>query len=246
MYEIDRHFAVYLSYADIALSNGATVGADGRLLPAIDGVNVETGIKSTWLGGELSTSLAFYRATQSGLPQDDPDAPPSRRSATCCYVSSGTDMTRGIDAEIHGRPAAGWLVEASYSYNTYAKNDFRSRVTPRHLFKAWSNWELPAPWERWTIGADLHAQSSIYNRGSRCLAADDLGFCNFTAVINVTQRGYAILNLRGGYRIDSHWRGVVTVGNIFDRSYIQTIGSPRGGNWYGEPRSVQLRVDADY
>ena len=49
-----------------------------------------------------------------------------------------------------------------------------------------------------------------------------------------------------GYQIDSNWRAALSVSNVFDRVYYQTIGSPIGGNWYGEPRGLLFRLDAKY
>jgi outer-membrane receptor for ferric coprogen and ferric-rhodotorulic acid len=55
-----------------------------------------------------------------------------------------------------------------------------------------------------------------------------------------------VINLRAGYQIDAHWRAALSVNNVFDRIYYQTIGIPTGNNWYGEPCGFVLRVDARY
>jgi len=60
------------------------------------------------------------------------------------------------------------------------------------------------------------------------------------------QSPFAVINLRGGYQIDAHWRAALSVNNVFDRIYYQTIGTRTGGNWYGEPRGFVLRVDGRY
>jgi outer membrane receptor for ferric coprogen and ferric-rhodotorulic acid len=60
------------------------------------------------------------------------------------------------------------------------------------------------------------------------------------------QKSYATLNLRTGYRIDSHWRMTLGLSNVFDRSYYQTLGTTTGGSWYGQPRAFQLRIDSAY
>ena len=43
-----------------------------------------------------------------------------------------------------------------------------------------------------------------------------------------------------------HTRPTLSVSNVFDRIYYQTIGLPLGGSWYGEPRGFLLRLDTQY
>jgi outer membrane receptor for ferric coprogen and ferric-rhodotorulic acid len=64
--------------------------------------------------------------------------------------------------------------------------------------------------------------------------------------IRTFQGSFAAADLRADYRIDAHWRAALSVNNVFDRVYYQTIGSPIGGNWYGEPRGFLLRIDGRY
>ena len=49
-----------------------------------------------------------------------------------------------------------------------------------------------------------------------------------------------------GYRVNKHVSAALNVNNIFDKKYYRTLGSERGSNWYGEPRSVMLTVQAQY
>jgi outer membrane receptor for ferric coprogen and ferric-rhodotorulic acid len=75
---------------------------------------------------------------------------------------------------------------------------------------------------------------------------DALGNCTAISRINDIQKGYATLNLRTAYRIDSHWRATLGLSNVFDRIYYQTLGGSYGGSWYGQPRAFQLRIDSAY
>jgi len=34
----------------------------------------------------------------------------------------------------------------------------------------------------------------------------------------------------------------LNVNNVFDKAYYSTIGTPGGGNWYGEPRNATLTL----
>jgi outer-membrane receptor for ferric coprogen and ferric-rhodotorulic acid len=245
MYEIGRHYSAYVSYADIPMSNGPLTRADGSLLPSLDGINVEAGIKSSWRGGELTGSMAVYAIEQSHLPVQDSTAPSSKLSPVCCYVPTGTMKSKGLDVGITGRAAPGWLI--GVSYNTFQLiGDQGTGLTPRHLFKLWTSADLPGSLQRWTVGGDLHAQSSLYLQENQCLQANDLGYCTAISRADDIQKSYVTVNLRAAYRIDSHWRATLGLSNVFDRSYYQTLGTTIGQSWYGQPRAFQFRIDSAY
>src|SRR5262249_55871013 len=121
------------------------------------------------------------------------------------------------------------------------------RVTPRHLFKFWTNYDLPGPWFRWSVGGSLRAQSTARNDDSGCLGINARGICiagekNFVTA----QKGYAVVSPRIGYRLGEHWQAAVSIDNLFDRRYYETVGTPDLGNWYGEPRNIMVRFDGSY
>jgi outer membrane receptor protein involved in Fe transport len=54
------------------------------------------------------------------------------------------------------------------------------------------------------------------------------------------------IRLRAACQLDKHWRATLSVNNIFDRVYFQTVALPSAGDWYGEPRNYRLRLDATF
>jgi outer-membrane receptor for ferric coprogen and ferric-rhodotorulic acid len=248
MYEIGRHYSAYVSYADIPLSNGPFERSDGSLLPAQDGVNVEAGIKSSWRGGALTGSVAVYGVEQSQLPMADLAAPAAKLSAVCCFVPTGIEKSKGVEVDVAGRAAPGWLLGVSYAYDLvhFVDGTEGTGPAPRHLFKLWTRADLPGLLRRWTISGDIHAQSKLQNQEDQCLEADALGNCTAVSRVDDIQKSYATLNLRTAYRIDSHWRATLGLSNVFDRTYSQTLGATYGGSWYGQPRAFQLRIDSAY
>jgi len=64
------------------------------------------------------------------------------------------------------------------------------------------------------------------------------GYVNY----EFAERAHAVVGLRGGFELDSHWSAALNIENLFDRRYYQTIGTPDGGSWYGEPRSFMLTL----
>jgi outer membrane receptor for ferric coprogen and ferric-rhodotorulic acid len=144
--------------------------------------------------------------------------------------------------------APGWLIGAGYTFNINHNLDGGdlSSSTPRHLLKLWSNRRLPGELQRWTIGGSVQAQSSNFADGLICAQQGQVGCLGSQQSIRDVQGSFAVINLRAGYQIDAHWRAALSVNNVFDRIYYQTIGIPTSGSWYGEPRGFVLRIDGTY
>jgi outer membrane receptor for ferric coprogen and ferric-rhodotorulic acid len=203
-------------------------------------------VKGQWGDGALNGTLALYKIDQRGLPAYDFNAAPTQ--AGCCYLPSGRSKAQGVDLELTGALTPGWLVSAGYTFNNnvslnpgYFPGSQLSQ-TPRHLLKLWSSRRLPGRLRDWSVGVTVEARSTAYASGILCDPTNcTTGYRDFRDV----QRPFAVVSPRIGYEINRHWRAALTVGNVFDRIYYQTIGSPVGGNWYGEPRSLLFRIDAD-
>ena len=250
MHNLNEHYSLYASYADVYQSNNGFRLADGAFVPPIDGVDEEAGIKGVWRNGTLNGSLVLYDIDQHGLTVADGNASPADLSQpNCCYLPSGSNRSKGLDVELDGTLATGWLIGAGYTYNInhgQFGGELSSR-TPRHLFKLWMSEQLPGRWNRWTVGGNLQAQSSNFTEGQYCPQSSQLGPCISPIVsYKEVQGSYAFVNLRAGYQVNPHWRATLSINNVFDRIYYQTIGSPATGSWYGEPRGFLLRLDARY
>ena len=135
---------------------------------------------------------------------------------------------------------------ATFNTNHNLDGGDLSSATPRHLLKLWSSKQLPGELTRWTIGGSVQAQSSNSADGLLCGIQGQVGCLGSELSIRDVQGSFAVINLRAGYQIDAHWRAALSVNNVFDRIYYQTIGIPAGGSWYGEPRAFVLRVDSRY
>jgi outer membrane receptor for ferric coprogen and ferric-rhodotorulic acid len=250
-YDLNPHYSLYASYADVYESNGNLTRVGGALVPPVDGIDRELGIKGTWRNSTLNGFLVFYDIEQRGIALPDPTATRAEAQSfpMCCSVPDGINRSKGIDVEIDGVLMPGWLIGAGYTfnYNHYVLGGDLSTETPRHLFKLWSSTQLRGALERWSIGGALRAQSQNYGDALVCPQPTAAGACFIPEqYIRRYQGAFAVVDLRAGYRIDSHWRAALSVNNVFDRVYYQTIGSPNGGNWYGEPRGFMFRLDSKY
>lgn len=252
MFTLTSHYSLYASYSDIYDTNGGHINVKGARLPPADGVDIEGGVKASWRSGALTGTLVGYTILQRGLGTFDYSSTPEEQRPYCCYTPNGRNRGKGIDLELAGTVAPGWLVSAGYSFNNNVSYTTRLDGTsmspsPWHLLKIWTSAQLPGRWYQWNLGVTLQAQSANSNYGVSCPLQNGAGYCvgPFQSV-KESQGSYAIVSPRIGYQIDASWQIALSVTNLFDRIYYQSVGGPQNGNWYGDPRSFMVRVDGRF
>ncbi len=233
IWDFARDWSWYVSYAEVYQPQADRQTWNSEPLSPVEGKTYETGIKGELADGRLNLSLAAFRIDLENNPQEDPDHPgPSNNPF---YISGGKVRSQGFELEGTGYLTPYWSLSAGYTYTSteYLKdsqNDSGTRYstfTPRHLLRLWSNYDLPWQDRRWSVGGGLQAQSdySVDYRG-----------------VSMRQGGYALVNMRLGYKIDEHWTAAVNVNNLFDRTYYQSLFNPYWNNRYGEPRSFNVSL----
>ncbi|HCL2733352.1 TPA: Fe(3+)-pyochelin receptor FptA [Pseudomonas aeruginosa EF8E] len=233
IWDFARDWSWYVSYAEVYQPQADRQTWNSEPLSPVEGKTYETGIKGELADGRLNLSLAAFRIDLENNPQEDPDhpGPPSNPF----YISGGKVRSQGFELEGTGYLTPYWSLSAGYTYTSteYLKdsqNDSGTRYstfTPRHLLRLWSNYDLPWQDRRWSVGGGLQAQSdySVDYRG-----------------VSMRQGGYALVNMRLGYKIDEHWTAAVNVNNLFDRTYYQSLSNLNWNNRYGEPRSFNVSL----
>jgi outer membrane receptor for ferric coprogen and ferric-rhodotorulic acid len=240
-YEITPNWSAYASYAQSFTPQAQllTAPVPGSPMSAITGKGFELGVKGTAFEG-LNTSLAIYRVLRSGEGIQDPAYPftPGEFGAACCYVSSGDVITQGLDLEFSGRILPGWQLFSGYTYSERESNkasvdDFTGTSlylnwTPKHLFKAWTTWNLPGSLSKWTLNAGVQAQSEFSGYG-------------FPTPLP-RQGGYAIWNASVQYRMNDSWSAALYAENLLDKTYYEAMSTVRNEGLYGVPRNFILRM----
>ena len=247
--DLSKNWSAYVSYAQIFRVQNSLYQADGSILPPVRGANYELGAKGEFYDGKLNVSFALFRVVETNRSQIDPENPqPCAGSPTGgdCYVAEGKVRGQGFETEISGEVLPGLQITAGYTYtkNRYLRDrtgtgapsanqgrDF-STITPRHLLRAWANYELAGSLDGLSIGAGINAQSRTSS--------------NYNGYDIVTQKGYALFNARLGYEFSEHASLAINANNIFDKTYYQRLGAWNSGNRYGEPRSVLLVARFNY
>ncbi|WP_105751201.1 Fe(3+)-pyochelin receptor FptA [Pseudomonas aeruginosa] len=233
IWDFARDWSWYVSYAEVYQPQADRQTWNSEPLSPVEGKTYETGIKGELADGRLNLSLAAFRIDLENNPQEDPDHPGPPNNPF--YISGGKVRSQGFELEGTGYLTPYWSLSAGYTYTSteYLKdsqNDSGTRYstfTPRHLLRLWSNYDLPWQDRRWNVGGGLQAQSdySVDYRG-----------------VSMRQGGYALVNMRLGYKIDEHWTAAVNVNNLFDRTYYQSLSNPNWNNRYGEPRSFNVSL----
>ncbi|ETV56607.1 Fe(3+)-pyochelin receptor [Pseudomonas aeruginosa BWHPSA038] len=233
IWDFARDWSWYVSYAEVYQPQADRQTWNSEPLSPVEGKTYETGIKGELADGRLNLSLAAFRIDLENNPQEDPDHPGPPNNPF--YISGGKVRSQGFELEGTGYLTPYWSLSAGYTYTSteYLKdsqNDSGTRYstfTPRHLLRLWSNYDLPWQDRRWSVGGGLQTQSdySVDYRG-----------------VSMRQGGYALVNMRLGYKIDEHWTAAVNVNNLFDRTYYQSLSNPNWNNRYGEPRSFNVSL----
>ncbi len=233
IWDFARDWSWYVSYAEVYQPQADRQTWNSEPLSPVEGKTYETGIKGELADDRLNLSLAAFRIDLENNPQEDPDHPGPPNNPF--YISGGKVRSQGFELEGTGYLTPYWSLSVGYTYTSteYLKdsqNDSGTRYstfTPRHLLRLWSNYDLPWQDRRWSVGGGLQAQSdySVDYRG-----------------VSMRQGGYALVNMRLGYKIDEHWTAAVNVNNLFDRTYYQSLSNPNWNNRYGEPRSFNVSL----
>jgi len=247
--DVGDHYSLYASYAEIYSTSGDFERQDGRRLGPLHGVNQEVGIKGAWREGSLNGLLAVYRIRQFGVPIEDPTGPLAGGGRLgCCFVPAA-HRSEGVDLELAGSLAQRWLFGGGYSYNRNhsAEGGELSSRTPRHLLKFWTGYQLPGAANRWNIGGSAHVQSRVSQRGLVCSVYTLTGICRDEILTyKMTLPSVYTVDLRAAYDVTQNWKLALTVSNLFDLNYYETVGSFSTGNWYAPPSAYLLRVSGNF
>ena len=244
VWDFADNFSWYASYAEIFKPQAAR-DKDGKILDPVVGYNLETGVKGEFFDGALNTNVALFQIIQKNRAMSDP-------LNTNYSIAEGKVRSRGVDAELQGSLTGNWKLFAGYTFNRsvylktertsaavdYSKGANAKRYIPKHLFKLYTNYEIPLGENRKiALGAGVRYQSktaSIYRENVAYYAAP--------------QKAYALWDANVGYHFDKHFSVNFAVKNITDKKYFQNTQNRVAGmnNYYGEPRNFMLTLNYTY
>lgn len=235
LWDFADNYTWYVSYADIYKPQSER-DRNNNILPAITGVNYETGVKGEFLNGSLNTSLALFRIIQSNRAFSEADSSVCIDSNSGCYSAEGKVRSQGVELEIAGKLAEGWQIQSGYTLTNskYLEATESQKAagfsprTPKHMFKLYSSYTLPGALNQWTIGAGLTAQTATATYINRAYG--------------LSQGGYTLLNANVNYRYSDNLSFNLVGNNLTDKVYYRNLINRYLGanNFYGDPRNFML------
>jgi len=150
-YELVPGAALYTSFSKSFLPQTGRMfdgSSSGGFVPPETGQQWEAGVKTSLVGGRLSTTLAVYQLSRKNVITTDPVHPNF-------YLLTGEQRSRGVELETALRLRPGWNLTAAYAL-TNAKVTEDSDIpvgtptqnVPRHSFNIWSTYEVQHGWAR--------------------------------------------------------------------------------------------------
>ena len=235
LWDFADNYTWYVSYTDIYKPQSER-DRNNTILPAITGVNYETGVKGEFLNGSLNTSLALFRIIQSNRAFSEADSSVCIDSDSGCYSAEGKVRSQGLELEIAGKLAEGWQIQSGYTLTNskYLEATESQKAagfsprTPKHMFKLYSSYTLPGALNQWTIGAGLTAQTATATYINRAYG--------------LSQGGYTLLNANVNYRYSDNLSFNLVGNNLTDKVYYRNLINRHLGanNFYGDPRNFML------
>jgi outer membrane receptor for ferric coprogen and ferric-rhodotorulic acid len=225
VYAFSDKVSGYVNYSDIFMPQGQETAAGTTLEPRI-GAQWETGLKATFLDGNLDASAAVFRTTDKNRALSDPDNPGYS-------ISAGEVRVEGWEMEMTGRPTPNLNLSVGYSYLTsrYVEDQTRSGekfslFEPRHSLKSYAKYRvLDGGLKGAFVGGGVHLSSGTDGTSNTALRS---------------QGGYALVNGQLGYEWSEKTSLALIGSNLLDRHYYARVGNLNTYNTYGEPRSFTL------
>ncbi|MEH2259496.1 TonB-dependent siderophore receptor [Nostoc sp.] len=147
VYQPSKTVSLYASYSRSFLqTTGSNPEGSNLTLSAVEptrGTQYEVGVKTDFLDGKLSATLAAYQLTKTNVLTTDPANPRF-------FFQTGELQSRGIELDVTGEILPGWNVIASYAYTdgevTKDKNIFlvgnRLEDVPEHQASLWTTYKI--------------------------------------------------------------------------------------------------------
>lgn len=257
IYDFARDWSLYFTTTEGFESQSNRYNESYEPLDPAKGRSFELGLKGEHFEGKLNTNITFYRSKRNNvavLVNTDRDFADINPGLSCCYSNDGEFLSQGIELDVSGELLPGLQINAGYTFDDnqteYGSNTGQrfTTNTPKHIFRAWTRYQLPNALSAFSIGGGVKAQSSYFRSGTvrswnPTGGTDGAGaFDGPNLPYEFTESGRALWNLFAEYRVHHNWTASLNVNNLFDKHYFRSVDTTRLGNIYGEPRNVMVTL----
>lgn len=224
-FDFTPNLSAYASYTKI-FNPQVEIDANLRVLPPIEGDNLEAGIKGEWMGGALYASVAIFRARQDNTAESLGFDPTSGQT-----LYTTVDATsEGIEFDLGGRLAPGLNATAGLTFlRIEDEAGARARTyVPRRTGRLNVTYNPPA-FDALTVGASMQYQSAI----DRLIAGFDY-----------QQDSYALVDLMARYAITPQVSVTGNVRNVTNAKYVTSLYWEQA--FYGAPRTASVTLGVKF
>lgn len=230
VYQPIQPISLYASFSRSFQPNTA-IAANGSFLEPEQGTQYEVGVKAELLGGRLSSTLAFYRLTESNVGVLDPINPDF-------FVPIGEQRSQGIELDVVGEILPGWNLIASYAYTN-------AEITQGDEFGPTGNRVPNVPFysgSLWTtyIIQNGPAQGLGFGLGF-FYVGDRAGDLENTFILPNYMRTDAAIYYRR-----KNWRLALNVKNLFNVRYFESSAFGRERITPGAPLTLSGTVSVEF
>ena len=242
IWDLNDRTSAYASFTEIFQPQTET-DASGALLKPRTGRQYELGLKAD-LFTNTNASFALFRIEDENRAVGDP-------AGTGEFVGLGKARLQGVEVEVTGSITDNWEVSAGYTYTDSSYRDTDRPTTnkleyyaPNHMLHLWTKYTFDDRFGRldgsWIGGgikafSDYESLVRTYNPGTGAVGET-----------NVRSSGYAVVDLMAGYRLTDTMTASLTVNNVLGKKYYERVHNPTNFNFYGEPRSVTFKINANF
>ncbi|WP_413740268.1 ferric-rhodotorulic acid/ferric-coprogen receptor FhuE [Sodalis sp. RH14] len=228
VYDINDTWSAYASYTSIFQPQTYRDSA-GRYLSPVTGKSYETGLKSAWLDGRLTASVAVFRIEQNSVGTEQNGVYVNNSSEQAYKATKGA-RSKGAEFELNG--ALTDNLQLTFGATRYVARDKEGRYNPDQPqtdFKLFTRYQMPMLPDL-AIGGGINWQNRVFE--------DVTGPDGSTR--RVYQSSYPLANLFARYQVTKQVAIQANVNNLFDRTYYTYMNN----YVYGEPRNFS--VSASY
>ena len=231
LYDLTPNHRVYASYTKIFQPQNL-YDRERRLLNPLDGNAYEIGLKSSFFGDALQTSVALFRIEQDNVGQVDGEPITVNGLTFQPDRAAQGVVSKGFELEATGQPMPGWNVNASYSqFKAEDADDVPANTDqPRKLLKIFTTYDLGGALTGLTIGGGVNYRSKAYSDGNNPVTGDAFRF---------QQDGYTLVALMARYAVTPQLQLQANVDNLFDKKFYSNMGSFSQYR-YGAPRNFTI------
>jgi len=238
LYDITSNHRVYASYTKIFQPQNL-FDKNLRLLDPLNGHAYEIGLKSSFFGEGLQTSIALFRIEQDNVGQIDNSSAPimGPNGPVQPYIAAQGVVSKGFELEATGKPLPGWNINASYSLfeaEDSAGVDANTNQ-PRQLLKVFTTYDLPGVLTGLTIGGGINYRSKAYSEGNNPVLSTPSNPVPF----RFQQNGYTLVSLMARYAVTEQLQIQANVENLLDKTYYSQMGFFSQYR-YGAPRNFTV------